>query len=412
MSAPGSPRSAPRSARPPRPAEGLLTGISVLDLSTVGPAARCGRLLSDYGATVIKVGAPARARARDAHLAFHAYSGHRDMRRIEIDLRSAAGVAVFLRMASNADVVIESFRPGVVDRLGVGYAAVREVNPGIVYCSTTGYGQSGPHAKRAGHDVNYLAVGGYLHTSGRREDGAPTLPGATVADIAAGGLHAAAAILAALVGRDRSSDGAYLDVAVADGVAWMQSLYIDEHLATGASPAPGHNILTGRYACYAIYGCADAGGADGGGYVAVGAIEPQFWSNLCQALGLERWIEHQNDDDAQDAIRADLAAAFGARTRDEWVADLADADCCVSAVNDIAEAVSDPQLLARGGVVEAKHPEAGTFRQLGPVLAGSGPRRPVYELPDMATTHTDELLAATGYSLDEIADLRAEGAVS
>jgi alpha-methylacyl-CoA racemase len=406
----------PPSSHPPRPAEGLLTGISVLDLSTVGPAARCGRLLSDYGATVIKVGAPARARARDAHLAFHAYSGHRDMRRIEIDLRSNAGVSVFLRMASNADVVIESFRPGVVDRLGVGYAAVREVNPGIVYCSTTGYGQSGPHAKRAGHDVNYLAVGGYLHTSGRREDGAPTLPGATVADIAAGGMHAAAAILAALVGRDRSSEGAYLDVSVADGVAWMQSLYIDEHLATGASPAPGHNILTGRYACYAIYGCADASteadGPDERGYVAVGAIEPQFWANLCQALGLERWIEHQNDDASQDAIRADLAAAFATRTRDEWVELLADADCCVSPVNDIAEAVADPQLLARGGIVEAKHPVSGTFRQLGPVLAGSGPRRPVYELPDMAANHTDELLAAAGYSIDEIAELHAEGAVS
>jgi alpha-methylacyl-CoA racemase len=405
MSAPGSPRP-PRSARPTRPAEGPLTGISVLDLSTVGPAARCGRLLADYGAAVTKVGAPARARARDAHLAYHAYSGHRDMRRIEIDLRTSAGVLVFLRLAADADVVIESFRPGVVDRLGVGYAAVREVNPGIVYCSTTGYGQRGPHATRAGHDVNYLAVGGYLHTSGRREDGAPTLPGATVADIAAGGMHAAAAILAALVGRDRSSDGAYLDVAVADGVAWMQSLYIDEHLATGASPAPGHNILTGRYACYGIYACA------GGGHVAVGAIEPQFWANLCRALGLERWIERQNDDASQDAIRADLARVFAGRTRDEWVAELADADCCVSPVNDIAEAVSDPQLLARGGVVEAKHPTAGSFRQLGPVLAGSGPRRPVYELPDMTTTHTDELLAAAGYSPDEIADLHAEGAVS
>jgi alpha-methylacyl-CoA racemase len=400
-------------AGPAGRAEGPLTGITVLDLSTVGPAARCGRLLADYGAAVVKVGAPARARARDAHLAFHAYSGHRGMRRIEIDLRTPAGVSVFLRLAADADVVLESFRPGVVDRLGVGYSAVRDVNPGIVYCSTTGYGQDGPHAKRAGHDVNYLAVGGYLHTSGRREDGAPTLPGATVADIAAGGLHAAAAILAALVGRDRSSDGTYLDVAVADGVAWMQSLYIDEHLATGASPAPGHNILTGRYACYAIYGCADAGSdACTGGYVAVGAIEPQFWANLCRALDLEGWIEHQNDDDAQDAIRADLAAAFAGRTRDEWVELLADADCCVSPVNDIAEAVSDPQLFARGGVVEAKHPTAGSFRQLGPVLAGSGPRRPVYELPDMTTTHTDELLMAAGYTLDEIADLHAEGAVS
>jgi alpha-methylacyl-CoA racemase len=397
--------------------EGPLTGITVLDLSTVGPATRCSRLLSDYGAQVVKVGAPPKAGVANHTLTFHAYSGHRDMRRVQIDLRSTTGRAVFLRLAEDADVVLESFRPGVVDRLGIGYEAVRRVNPGIVYCSTSGYGQTGPLARRAGHDINYLGIAGFLHTSGR--DGAngeaPVLPGATVADIAAGGLHAAAAILAALVARDRSDGGAYLDVAVADGVAWMQSLSIDEYLATGELPGPGHNILTGRYACYGIYGTRD------GRWLAVGAIEPHFWANLCRALGLERWIEHQTDDAVQPAIRADLGAAFARRDRDEWVADLADADTCVSAVNDIPEVVADPWLAARGGVVEAKHPTAGTFRQLGPVLAGSGSGSPgatggsnggVHELPDPATTDTDTLLTAAGYGAAEIAALRAEGAIA
>jgi alpha-methylacyl-CoA racemase len=303
----------------------------------------------------------------------------------------------------------------VVDRLGIGYDAVVDVNPGIVYCSTSGYGQTGPHAQRAGHDINYLAVGGYLHTSGRTTSGgsatpagAPVLPGATVADIAAGGLHAAAAILAALVARDRHAEGTYLDVAVADGVAWMQSLYVDEYLATGEVPGPGHNILTGRYACYGVYGTRD------GRWLAVGVIEPAFWSNLCRALGLERWIDHQTDETpgVQNAIRADLAAVFASRDRDTWVAQLADADTCVSPVNEIAEVVADPQLLARGAIVEAKHPTAGSFRQLGPVLAGAGPRRAVYELPDPTTTDTDQLLAAAGYTPAEIAALRAEGAVA
>jgi alpha-methylacyl-CoA racemase len=388
--------------------EGPLTGITVLDLSTVGPATRCSRLLADYGAQVVKVGAPPRAGVANHTLTFHAYSGQRDLRRVLLDLRSDAGKAVFLRLAADADVVLESFRPGVVDRLGIGYEKVREVNPGIVYCSTSGYGQTGPHAKRAGHDINYLGTGGYLHTSGRREDGAPVLPGATVADIAAGGLHAAAAILAALVARDRTDAGSYLDVAVADGVAWMQSLYIDEYLATGELPGPGHNILTGRYACYGIYGTGD------GRWLAVGAIEPVFWTNLCRALGLERWIEHQTDEaeGVQDAIRADLVAVLATRDRDDWVALLADADTCVGPVNDIAEVVTDPQLLTRGGVVEAKHPTAGSFRQLGPVLAGSGPRRPVHELPDPTVTDTDTLLTAAGYSAAEIASLRAEGAIA
>jgi alpha-methylacyl-CoA racemase len=395
---------------PAGPSEGPLTGITVLDLSTVGPATRCSRLLADYGARVVKVGAPPRAGVANHTLAFHAYSGHRDMQRVQLDLRSDGGVAVFLRLAADADVVLESFRPGVVDRLGIGYAAVHEVNPGIVYCSTSGYGQTGPHARRAGHDINYLAVGGYLHTSGRDQGdgGAPVLPGATVADIAAGGFQAAAAILAALVGRDRNDAGSYLDVAVADGVVWMQSLYIDEYLATGELPAPGHNILTGRYACYGMYGTRD------GRWLAVGVIEPAFWANLCRALGLERWIDHQMDDadGVQDAIRADLRAVFARRDRDEWVALLADADTCVSPVNDITEVVADPQLLARGGLVEAKHPTAGTFRQLGPVLAGSGPRRAVHELRDAAATDTDTLLTAAGFSAAEIAALRAEGAVA
>ena len=390
--------------------EGPLTGITVLDLSTVGPATRCSRLLADYGAQVVKVGAPPRAGVANHTLTFHAYSGQRDLRRVQLDLRSDSGKAVFLRLAADADVVLESFRPGVVDRLGIGYTAVRELNPGIVYCSTSGYGQTGPHAKRAGHDINYLGIGGYLHTSGRdgARGGAPVLPGATVADIAAGGLHAAAAILAALVARDRTDAGSYLDVAVADGVAWMQSLYIDEYLATGEMPGPGHNILTGRYACYGIYGTAD------GRWLAVGAIEPVFWTNLCRILELERWSEHQTDeaDGVQDAIRADLVAVFATRSRDEWVALLADADTCVGPVNDIAEVVTDPQLLARGGVVEAKHPTAGSFRQLGPVLAGSGPRRPVHELPDPTVTDTDTLLTAAGYSAAEIASLRAEGAIA
>jgi alpha-methylacyl-CoA racemase len=359
---------------------GPLAGVTVLDLSTVGPATRCSRLLADYGARVVKVTSPR------FELAYHAYSGHRGMELASIDVRTDAGREVFLRLAADADVVLESFRPGVVDRLGVGYEAVRAVNPTVVYCSTTGYGQAGPDAQRAGHDVNYLAVGGFMHTNG------PTLPGATVADIAAGGMHAACAVLAALVERT----GAYLDVSVADGVAWMLSLYVDEYLATGEAPGPGHSILTGRYACYGVYGTKD------GRWLAVGAIEPQFWANLCRLLGLERWIEHQNDDAQQDAIRADLAAAFATRDRDAWTELLADADTCVTPVNDIAEAA------ARSLVVEAKHPTHGTFRQLGPVLAGS-PRRPVYDLPVL---DTDAVLAAAGFTPDEIAALRAQGAVA
>lgn len=385
--------------------EGPLAGTTVLDLSTVGPATRCSRLLADYGARVVKVGPPPRAGATPLVPPFHAYSGQRGQQRVQVDLRSERGRAAFLRLAAAADVVLESFRPGVVDRLGVGYEAVRAVNPGIVYCSTSGYGQTGPYAQRAGHDINYLAVGGYLHMSERTAEGRPPLPGATVADIAAGGLHAAAAILAALVARARTGEGTYLDVAVADGVLWMLSLYIDEYLATGEAPGPGHYVLTGRYACYDVYPTAD------GRWLAVGAIEPAFWANLCRLVGLERWIDHQTDDTVQDAIRADLRAVFRTRTRDEWVALLADADTCVAPVLDIAEVAADPQVAARGAIVEAVHPQRPPFRQLGPLLAGT-PRRDRYELPDVTTTDTTTLLAEAGVPGDEIEALLAEGVIA
>jgi alpha-methylacyl-CoA racemase len=366
--------------------------VKVLDLSVVGPGARCTRILADYGADVVKVSAPGRQSVAD--LAFHAYSAHRGMRRVQVDLRAPAGKAAFLRLVAGAHVVVESFRPGVVDRLGIGYDDLKAVNPTVVLCSTSGYGQTGPAAHRAGHDLDYLAVGGYLHTNG------PTLPGATIADIAAGGMHAAIAVLAALHG----GTGAHLDVAVADGVAWMVSLYLDEHLVTGEPVGPGHNILTGRYACYGIYGTRD------GRYVAVGVIEPAFWANLCRALDLEHLIPLQLDDDRQDEVRAALAAAFATRDRDEWAALLADADTCVAPVLDVAEVAGDPQFVARGAVVEAEHPVHGPFRQLGPVLAGSAAFDGA--VPDTTVTDTDAVFGEAGLTADEIARLRTEGAVA
>jgi alpha-methylacyl-CoA racemase len=386
--------------------EPALEGTTVLDLSTVGPAARATRILADYGATVVKVGAPPRKAGVQIEPAFWAYSAGRGTKRVRLDLKAPAGREAFLRLAGCADVVVESFRPGVVDRLGIGYDAVRAVNAGIVYCATSGYGQDGPAARHAGHDLDYLAVGGYLATGGRRADGGPPLPGATVADSAAGGMHAALAVLAALLRRARTGEGAYLDVAVADGVLQLMALSVDEHLATGATPGPGHDVLTGRYAFYDTYRARD------GGWLAVGAIEPAFWANLCRALGLERWIAHQTDDAVQDAIREDLRRAFATRDRDEWVAELAPADTCVAPVLAVDELVRHPWLEARGVFVEAEHPVHGCFRQLGPVLAGAPrPSGPV-AVPDASRTDTEELLAAAGLDREEIGKLRAEGVVA
>jgi alpha-methylacyl-CoA racemase len=385
---------------------GPLAGITVLDLSTVGPGTRCTRLLADYGARVVKVGAPPRKAGVQVEPALWAYSARRGWQQARIDLKAAEGRDAFLALAAKADVVLESYRPGVAARLGIGFEDVRRVNPRIVYCSTSGYGQTGPAAAWAGHDLNYLAAGGYLHSSGRGAGGKPPLPGATIADSAAGGMHAALAIVCALLGRVRTGEGQYLDVSVLEGVLSLMSLQVDDHLATGAHPGPGHDVLTGRYAYYETYRCRD------GKWLAVAAIEPHFYRNLVKAIGCEQWLDHQNDDAVQERMRADFAAAFVMRDRDDWVRELAPADTCVAPVHSIEEVVADPQLAARGAIGEAVSEGGRRFRQLAPALAGmprpSGPVR----VRDASVSDTEALLAEAGMGRGAIDALRASGVIA
>ena len=340
----------------------LLAGITVLDLSSVGPAARAAGWLADYGADVVKVWAPAGSGAQITPPA-HAYSGGRGTRRIRLDLKSDAGREEFLRLAESADVVIESYRPGVVARLGIGYDDVKSRNPRIVYCSTSGYGQDGERSQWAGHDLNYLAVGGYLANTEPAADGKPPLPGATVADSAAGGMHAVVAILAALVSRNTTGEGAYLDVSVADGVMTLMGLQIDQQLATGTSGAPGSAPLGKRYACYDVYRCADDK------WISVAAIEAKFWANFCRLVGVDDCIDKQYDDTAQDEVRDRVSAAIATKPRDEWAAMLAPQDTCVAPVLSPAEAADG-----------APTSRTGSVRLLAPLLAGQV-RRPSYEEP-------------------------------
>jgi alpha-methylacyl-CoA racemase len=382
-----------------------LEGFRVLDLSSVGPAARASRMLADFGAAVIKVGPTARQGGVQVHPPFHSYGAGRGMKRVQIDLKAPAGVDAFLRLAAAADVVIESYRPGVASRLGIGYEDVRRVNRGIVYCSTSGYGQTGPAAHWAGHDINYLAMAGYLACSEPRADGGPPIPGATVADSAGGGMHAVLAILAALVRRGVGGEGQYLDVAATEGVLSLMSLSIDQYLATGEVAGPRQTLLTGRYAFYDVYEARD------GRWLAVGAIEPRFYANLCKALGLEQYAGRQLDDSVQDEIRAAFRRVFRTRDRDDWVADLAPGDTCVAPVYSIPELVEEPHFNRRGVFMDAEHPEQGRFRQVGPVLAGGERHQPLHRVRPPEDTDSDVLLSEAGLSPGEIAALRADGIV-
>ena len=327
-------------------------------------------------------------------------------RRVRIDLKASEGRDAFLALAARADVVLESFRPGVVDRLGIGYAAASAKNPRVIYCSTSGYGQAGPAASWAGHDLNYLAMGGFLHCSEPGKGGKPPIPGATVADSAAGGMHAAIAILAALHRRERTGEGQYLDVAVVEGVLSLMSLYIDDHLATGATPGPGHDVLTGRYAFYDTYACRD------GQWLSVAAIEPHFYRNLCEALDCESWIEHQYDDEVQDEIRSDFGEMFLKRDRDAWVRDLAPKNTCVAPVYRIEELARDPHLTDRGVFGMACDEEHGNFPQVAPVLAGMLREEGPVEVRDASHSDTDELLREAGMDPLEIERLHEAGVIA
>ena len=406
----------PRPRRGPVPAGGAggpLAGTVVLDLATVGPAARCTRVLADYGATVVKVGTVPGSGVEPIRPPYYAYSGARLLRHVAVDLKDPDGRAAFLELVRVADVVVESFRPGVMDRLGIGYEALSAVNPRVILCSTTGFGQDGPRASWAGHDINYLAVGGYLASTEPAADGGPPIAGATIADAAGGGMQAAMAIMSALIGRGEDGPGVHLDVSIADGVLWLSSLAVDEYLATGAPVGFGRNIISGRYACYDTYRCAD------GRWVAVGAIESKFYANLCRLLGCEQWSGSQHDDAVQDSVRADFAAAFATRDRDSWVAELAPADCCVSPVLTVDELVDDEQYRARGAVVEASLPDGygggaapREFRQVGPVLAGMPAAGAPTVAGDPSRSDTADLLRAAGVPAARITELVTKGVVA
>ena len=380
----------------PRP----LAGIRVLDLTTVGPGARCAAMLADLGADVVKVGPPATA-ARIVPDDW-AYSAGRGVRRIGMDLKHEAGRDAALRLAATADVLLDGMRPGVLERLGLGPDALHAAAPALVVARLTGYGQDGPYADWAGHDLNYQAVTGALAEAGRTVDGGPALPGATFADSAGGGMHAALAVCAALVRRASTGAGTVLDVAAVDGMLSLMSLSLDRALATDAPTGPGAGVLSGRYACYGLYRCADDR------WLSVGAIEPKFWANLCRALDCEQWIDHQHDDEVQDKARADLAAAFARHDRDDWVARLGPADTCVAPVLDLDEVPDDPHLADRFVDVEV---DGHRWRQTGRVLAGSQPASPERGTPARATRPHD-VLGDAGLSDDEIDRLLAEEVVS
>jgi len=395
---------------------GALSDVRVLDLTRLLPGGFCSLLLADFGAEVLKIedtGGGDYVRwappyyGDEEHQELGTRSAlylalNRGKRSIRLDLKQEGGREAFLRLARDYDVVIESFRPGVLDRLGVGYERLRQENAGLVYCAITGYGQTGPNTQRAGHDMNYLGLNGLLGLTGE-PGGRPIQSAGQIADIGGGALMAAFGVMAALHERARSGEGQLVDVSMTDGsLAWL-AMEAARHFCDGQVQRRGELMLAGRLVCYLPYEAAD-------GWVTCGALEPKFWAAFCRGVGREDLIEKQLEAPGSEA-HEQIAEIFRSRTRDEWRAFNDEHDAMIEPVLDLDEALDSELVRAREMVVELDQPHMGAVRQLGvPIKLDRTPGKVDAPAPALGE-HTIEVLSEAGYSGDEIEALVERGAV-
>ncbi len=393
-----------------------LEDLRVLDLSRLLPGGFCSLLLADFGADVIKVEdtgigdyvrwSPPYYEGVDQTASGALFLAlNRGKRSIRIDLKTDQGKEVLLALARDADVLLESFRPGVLDRLGAGYERLREENPRLVYCAITGYGQDGPNRDRSGHDMNYLGLNGVLGLTGEA-DGPPVQAAAQIADIGGGALTAAIGIFVALRERERSGRGQLVDCSMFDGALSWLAMVAAEAFATGRPPRRGALKLAGAVTCYRPYRCAD-------GYVTLGALEPKFWSAFCRGVGREDLVDHAFDPPGSETHQA-VSEIFARRTREQWRTFASEHDCCLEPVLDLDEALSSELVAAREMVVELAQPGAERpVKLLGvPVKLSRTPGDPSRAPGPALGEHTDEVLAEAGFSAEQIAALHQCGAVA
>jgi alpha-methylacyl-CoA racemase len=394
---------------------GALSDVKVLDLSRLLPGGFCSLLLADFGADVLKVedtgmgdyvrwAIPKYEGADDSAAAAYFLALNRGKRSIRINLKEERGREVLLRLVREYDVVLESFRPGVLDRLGVGYERMRQENPRLVYCAITGYGQDGPYRDRSGHDMNYLGLVGLLGLTGDA-DGPPVQAAGQIADLGGGALMAAFGIMAALRERDRSGEGQLVDISMADGALSWLAMVAAKYFAERVTPGRGDLELAGSLICYRPYACAD-------GYVTLGALEPKFWQAWCRGVGREDLIEKQFEHPGSDA-HAQVERIFLDRTRAEWQEFASNHDCCLEPVLDLAEALDSELVRARQMVTEVDQSGASEpVKLLGsPVKLSRTPAETQRPGPALGE-HTREVLATVGYSDEDIAALEESGAVA
>lgn len=392
-----------------------LEGIRVIELSRVVTGAYCTMLLGDMGAEVIKVEQPIKAdtprwgggwspvgeeRRKEAS----SNALQRNKKSVAIDLSTEAGKEIFYKLVKKSDVILECYRPGVAKRLNIDYDTVRNLNPGIIYCSLSGYGQDGPYAHLPGHDINYISFTGVLGLIGDR-DGRPVIPLNLVGDFAGGSLHAALGILLALMARQKTGEGQYVDVAMTDGVVSLISFILSNYFSTGDIPKRGETLMSGAAPMYSVYQTQD------NKFISIGCLEPWLWGNLCRAMGMDDFIPHQWSIDKWPEISTEFRNAFTTKSRDEWFEMLSKQNISIAKVYDLDEVTNDPQIIHRQMIIELDYPSTGKVKQPGIAIKLSGTPGRIRSFGPILGEHTKEILMEVGYTSKEFEKLRHDGVI-
>ena len=383
-----------------------LAGVRVLDLSRLLPGPFCSQILADFGAEVLKIEDPQAGDyirwmppLLDENSALY-YSVNRGKQSMKLNLKAEAGREIFNRLIPQYDILLESFRPGVMDKLGLGYDKLKEINPRLIYCAITGYGQTGPYRDIAGHDLNFLNLAGISSLIGPRNE-TPDIPGIQIADIGGGALWGAIAVLLALKARDVTGEGQMCDVSMLDGAFSWLAFSLAGYGVDGQAPVRGEGLLNGGYACYNIYPTGDQK------YVAIGAYEFKFWQEFCNRLDRPAYIPNHLDPDTQEAMLADFRALFQEKTRQEWLEVFRDTDICFSPVNSFAEALQDPQIAARDMLIQTRRADKTLYLSGIPAKLSATPGEVTMEFANHGE-QTAAVLQGLGYSPEAVEALKQQ----
>lgn len=387
----------------------FLEGVTVLDCTRLLPGAVASLHLADMGAEVIKIEQPGvgdyarRLGATDATDGLLFRTTNRNKKSVTLNLKARRGREIFMALAAQeADVILEGYRPGVAKRLGIGYEDCRSVNPALIYASLTGWGQSGPFARLAGHDLNYLGVAGLAGLSAS-SDGEPVVPGTQVADLS-GSVHAVVAVLGALYGRGTTGEGTYLDVAMLDGILTWEVVVASEQFSNGNAVKPGGHPLTGGVVSYNVYRTEDER------HVTLGAVEQKFWTAFCEAVGRPDWSERRMEAANKRGFHRELIELFRSRTLEQWARLGEKADCCLFPVLTMDEVWGHPQVASREITAEWGTEDAGRTTGFRFPIKTIGDQENMSPSPRLGE-HNSEVFGRVGIDREELMGLAGERVV-